>query len=244
MKTRAKSASSSRSLMDKAGHARLGRHLARQRDQRCRIVLTGGPGGGKTTAADLFRREIGERVVIVPESATLLFTGGFPRSAHPQAAAAAQQAIFQVQRNLEDVQSVLYPERILLCDRGTVDGAAYFQGTPDKFFSALGTTLEAELARYDGVIFFESAAVGGMTIEGGNPVRNETLEQAVALDARLRELWMHHPRFVLVRHDASFFKKITLGLAELDRMVAEHNGARGGRRRNQPPPSTPKKGNP
>ena len=27
-----------------------------------RIVLTGGPGGGKT-AADLFRREIGERVV-------------------------------------------------------------------------------------------------------------------------------------------------------------------------------------
>ena len=34
---------------------------------RCRIVLTGGPGGGKRTAADLFRREIGERVVIVPE---------------------------------------------------------------------------------------------------------------------------------------------------------------------------------
>ena len=31
-----------------------------------RIVLTGGPGGGKTTAADLFRREIGEKVVIVP----------------------------------------------------------------------------------------------------------------------------------------------------------------------------------
>jgi hypothetical protein len=37
---------------------------------RCRIVLTGG--GGKTTAADLFRRQIGERVVIVPEAATLL----------------------------------------------------------------------------------------------------------------------------------------------------------------------------
>ena len=238
MKPRAKSAASSRSLLDKAGHARLGRHLARQRDQRCRIVLTGGPGGGKTTAADLFRREIGERVVIVPESATLLFTGGFPRSAHPQAAVAAQQAIFQVQRNLEDVQSVLYPERILLCDRGTVDGAAYFQGTPDKFFSALGTTFEAELARYDGVIFFESAAVGGMTIEGGNPVRNETLEQAVALDTRLRELWMHHPRFTLVRHDASFFKKLALGLAELDRIVTEHAGDRSFRAKPRRPTST------
>ena len=44
----------------------------------CRIVLTGGPGGGKTTAADLFRREIGENIVIVPEAATMMFSGGFP----------------------------------------------------------------------------------------------------------------------------------------------------------------------
>lgn len=226
MNTTGKSGATSRPLLNKAGHARLKRNLAQQRKHRCRIVLTGGPGGGKTTAADLFRREIGERVVIVPEAATLLFTGGFPRSSHPQAATAAQQAIFQVQRHLEDVQSVLYPDRILLCDRGTVDGAAYCPDAPDKFFSALGTTFEAELARYDGVIFFESAAVGGMTIEGGNPVRNETLEQAVALDTRLRELWMHHPRFILVRHDASFLRKIALGLAELDRMVAEYAGGR------------------
>jgi dephospho-CoA kinase len=28
--------------------------------KRCRIALTGGSGGGKTTAADLFRREIGD----------------------------------------------------------------------------------------------------------------------------------------------------------------------------------------
>ncbi|MCB0954305.1 MAG: AAA family ATPase, partial [Microthrixaceae bacterium] len=47
-----------------------------------RIVLTGGPGGGKTTAADLFRREIGDSVVVVPESATTLFAGGFPRVRH------------------------------------------------------------------------------------------------------------------------------------------------------------------
>lgn len=46
----------------------------------CRIVLTGGPGAGKTTAADLYRRQIGEDVVVVPEAATLLHLGGFPRS--------------------------------------------------------------------------------------------------------------------------------------------------------------------
>ena len=197
------------------------RRSAPQENGRCRIVLTGGPGGGKTTAADLFRREIGERVVIVPEAATMVFSGGFPRCTEPPGVFAAQRAIYHVQRNLEDVQSSLYPERILLCDRGTVDGAAYWPGAAAEFFAALGTTLEHELARYDGVIFFESAAVGGLAIEGGNPVRNETLEQAAALDAKLRKLWSRHPRFIVVRHNPSFFKKISFGLAELDTMVSE-----------------------
>src|SRR5262249_25080846 len=43
-----------------------------------RIVVTGGPGGGKTTAADMFRREMGPALVVVPEAATILFAGGFP----------------------------------------------------------------------------------------------------------------------------------------------------------------------
>jgi len=187
----------------------------------CRIVLTGGPGGGKTTAADLFRREIGERVVLVPEAATMVFSGGFPRATQPQAVHAAQRAIYEVQRNLEDVQAALYPDRVLLCDRGTVDGAAYWPGEPHHFFDDIGSTLERELARYDAVIFFESAAVGGMGIEGGNPVRNESMEKAVELDGKLRALWMKHPKFVLVPHNPSFFKKISYGLAVLDGIVSE-----------------------
>jgi len=188
---------------------------------RCRIALTGGPGGGKTTAADLFRREIGDRVVVVPEAATLLFSGGFPRAEDDLVKKAAQKAIFHVQRNLEDVQSALFPGRILLCDRGTVDGAAYWGGDPAQFFSSLGATLEEELARYDAVIFFETAAVGHMSIEGGNPVRNENLDQAIALDKRLRDLWARHPRFSLVPHNASFFKKITFGLALIESIVGQ-----------------------
>lgn len=191
------------------------------RNGHCRIVLTGGPGGGKTTAGDLFRREIGERVVLVPEAATMVFSGGFPRSTEPMAIHAAQRAIYEVQRNLEDVQAALYPDRLLLCDRGTVDGAAYWPGEPHHFFNEIGSTLELELTRYDAVIFFESAAVGGMGIEGGNPIRNESTEKAIELDRKLRTLWSRHPRFVLVPHNPSFFKKISYGLAVLDGIVSE-----------------------
>jgi predicted ATPase len=187
---------------------------------RCRIVLTGGPGGGKTTAADLFRREIGERVVVVPEAATLLFSGGFPRSSEPLARKSAQCAIFHVQTQVENVQSALYADRILLCDRGTVDGAAYWPEAPERFFAEVGTTYERELARYDAVLFFETAAAGGFSVEGGNPTRIESNAQALELDHRLRSLWSKHPRFILVPHNPSFVKKIMFGLAMLENAVA------------------------
>jgi len=186
-----------------------------------RIVLTGGPGGGKTTAADLFRRELGEQVVVVPEAASMLFNGGFPRYDEPSAIRSAQRAIYGVQRNLEDMQLCHYPGRILLCDRGTVDGVAYWPVEEDSnaFFEAVESTLESELARYDAVIFFESAAVGGMGIEGGNPARIENLDEAVELDRRLQDIWAQHPHFTLVPNNKSFFKKITMGLAAIEAIV-------------------------
>lgn len=193
--------------------------VSRDRRNGCRIVVTGGPGGGKTTAADLFRRELGDSVVVVPEAATLLFSGGFPRYGDPAAVRAAQRAIFAVQRGLEDTQAAHYPGRILICDRGTVDGAAYWPGDHHNFFGAVSTSLEGELSRYDAVIFFESAAVGGIGIEGGNPVRNESLEEAVEVDGQLRHLWEQHPQFLFIPHNSSFFKKIASGLVALESVV-------------------------
>jgi hypothetical protein len=192
-----------------------------------RIVLTGGPGGGKTTAADLFRREIGPKVVVVPETATMLFAGGFPRVGEPKARAATQRAIFHAQVSLEDIQGALYPGRLLLCDRGTIDGAAFWpEEAPQGFFETMGTTLETELGRYDAVIFFESAAVGDISIEGGNPTRTETNEQARQLDMRLRELWSRHPNFHFIPHSTSFFAKLQDGLAQLQQIV-DDNGLLG-----------------
>lgn len=188
-----------------------------------RIVLTGGPGGGKTTAADLFRREIGERVVVVPEAATILFAGGFPRVDDAVAKRAVQSAIYHVQRNLEDVQRALFPDRVLLCDRGTIDGAAYWPSPSHDFFDELGTSLEEEMARYDAVIFFESAAVGGQRIEGGNPWRIEGVTEAVELDRRLRALWGQHRSFHLIPHATSFFKKLTYALAILEGLVVQNH---------------------
>ncbi|NUM59914.1 MAG: AAA family ATPase [Bdellovibrionaceae bacterium] len=193
-------------------------------DECCRIVLTGGPGGGKTTAADLFRREIGPEVVVVPEAATILYSGGFPRTGDNGVLRATQRAIYHTQINLEEAQASHYRKRILLCDRGTIDGAAYWPGEPEDFFKHQKTTLKKELRRYDAVIFFETAAVGGISIEGGNPARIESLEEALKLDKKLKRLWSQHTNFVFVPHELSFMSKINKGLLELAKLISYQDG--------------------
>lgn len=190
------------------------------------VVLTGGPGGGKTTAADLYLRELGDEAIVVPESATLLFAGGFPRLAQEHAQRSLQQAIFHVQRNLEDVQRTRFPDRVVICDRGTLDGAAFWPDGQAEFLAVNGTDLATELVRYDAVLFFETGAIGGLSIEGGNRYRHESLAEAVELDRRLRRLWQQHPHFFLIPHQQSFLAKITAGLAILRSVMGTH-GDRG-----------------
>ena len=52
-------------------------------------------------------------------------------------------------------------------------------------------------------------------------MRRESLEEAVALDARLRSVWSRHPRFIVVNHQPSFFGKIARGLEILNGLVNE-----------------------
>ena len=110
-----------------------------------RIVLTGGPGAGKTAVLEVIRKAMCRHVHVLPESAGILFGGGFPRGRAPELRRAAQRAIFHVQRNLEDMQAALFPDHILLCDRGTLDGAAYWPDDDGDFFgvSNLGSAVES-----------------------------------------------------------------------------------------------------
>ena len=167
-----------------------------------RIALTGGPGAGKTAVLELVRRLLCDHVTILPESAGLLFGGGFPRGSAPVLRRAAQRAIFHVQRELEattEGQSLA----IVLCDRGTVDGGAYWPG-PGVLWSEVGTTLAAELARYDAVIHLRTP-IGGYNHQ--NPLRTESDAEARAIDDRIAALWATHPRRYEIPAERDFFAK-------------------------------------
>ena len=54
-----------------------------------------------------------------------------------------------------------------------------------------------------------------------SPARAHDGEPPFDLDARLRALWEPHPRFTLIPHATSFFRKMTTGLAILEHLVAQ-----------------------
>ncbi|WP_412471302.1 AAA family ATPase [Halobacteriovorax sp. RT-2-4] len=184
-----------------------------------KIVVTGGPGGGKTTALDLFKRELVEDIVIVPEAATSVFQSGVARDKRPEVVKDIQKMIYDYQVNLESIYEKQNPGKILLCDRGTLDGMAYWPDECGSFFDKINSTYDHELNRYDAVIFFETGASSGGDITSNNIYRSETNRQAIELDRKLKEIWSVHPNFYFVDSKKSFMDKIISGVEILKTVV-------------------------
>ncbi len=190
------------------------------------VVLTGGPGGGKTAVLEIVRKHFGEHVVVLREAATIVFGGGFPREPSIAARRAAQRAIFRVQIELETMAVEEGRAPVVLCDRGTVDGVAYWPEAPETYWRSLGTTHDAQLARYATVIHLRTP-----TAEGGynhqNRVRSESAREAASIDERIAAAWSRHPRRFFIDNDKEFMVKAGRALeligAEVPALGAREN---------------------
>lgn len=171
---------------------------------RKRIVVTGGPGAGKTAVLELARHIFCKHVLVLPEAAGILFGGGFPRTTSPPERSAAQRAIFRVQRELEAIADSREHREIVLCDRGTVDGSAYWPG-PDTLWQSLAIDRAAELRRYDAVIHLRTPS--SEAYNHSNPLRIESAAEASSIDQRIAEAWNDHPRRDIVDSSSDFLLK-------------------------------------
>ena len=180
-----------------------------------KIVLTGGPGAGKTAVLEMVRHMLCPHVTILPESASILFGGGFWRRPSFPAKEAAQRAIYYVQRELEQMAIAEPQSATVLCDRGTLDGLAYWPGSKHSFFEQLETTRESELSRYDVVIHLHSpASDSGYNLS--NLVRTESAEEAALIDNLIKTAWRGHPHRYFIASTKNFMEKArkALGIIE------------------------------
>lgn len=176
------------------------------------VAVTGGPGAGKTALVEIVRRHFCEHVAVLPEAAGIVFGGGFPRRDTEPAQRAAQRAIYRVQVELERMVGEEKHAAVALCDRGTLDGLAYWPGTPDTFHLELGTTTEAEISRYAAVIHLRTPPLD-RGYDHSNPLRIESALEAARLDERIFAAWSRHPRRLVIESTNDFLDKMARAIA-------------------------------
>jgi len=183
-----------------------------------RIVLTGGPSAGKSAVLELAKLFFCEHVHMLPEAAGIVFGGRFPRNGRVAIRQGAQYAIYHVQRALESTER-RENAAVVLCDRGTPDGSAYWLGE-GTLWEAVGSTREAELARYHAVIHLRTPPHAD-DYNQDNPLRTETHDEAQAIDARIAQAWAGHPRYFEVPATDDFLGKAARALAILRDLTPE-----------------------
>jgi CYTH domain-containing protein len=169
-----------------------------------KVVVDGGPCGGKTSSMAFAESRLAEHGVIalvVPEVATILKSG----NVHPKDFSDVdyQLAVIKMQRHNEQIFSEMamelqrkYQKRVvLLCDRGLLSGAAYMQSDEQymladfqkKVLDALGFSVEEIRSSYAGAIHLVTAADGAPEYytNANNPLaRDEKIGDALILDKR------------------------------------------------------------
>lgn len=176
-----------------------------------RIVLTGGPGAGKTVVSQALARLEPERLVRVPEAATEVYDALATRWDRLDLLGRrdVQRRIYHLQVEQEEQMAREHAGKILILDRGTVDGAAYWPEGPEDYWRDLGTSIEKELARYDAIIHLQSAAtIGIYDGDASNPCRFEDAEAAVAAGNLVLALYGGHPSVHRVRAYATVEEKV------------------------------------
>lgn len=197
-----------------------------------RIVLTGGPCGGKSTALTHISdrlSSLGFRVFRVPEAATVLITaiGVIPPLMNPLERSTFEGVVVKTKIALEDTFYALAKSSgrpsVIICDRGTMDTAAYMS---EEDWSAMldehgWNVVDLRDKRYEAVIHMVTAAIGAekyYTTEN-NAARHENLEEARNLDFKILNAWIGHPRVRIIDNSTDFPTKLNRAVSMISQMI-------------------------
>lgn len=196
-----------------------------------KIVITGGPCAGKTTAMSWIQNaftHMGYAVLFVDETATQLITGG----AAPWLSSSNrdfQWRLLELQLSKEkafvEIAKTMKADRILVvCDRAALDNRAYMTEEDFRYVLRRMNTNEVSLRdQYDAVFHLVTAAKGAERFytTANNAARTETPEQAAALDDRLIAAWTGHPHLRVIDNSTGFEEKMRRLIGEITAFLGE-----------------------
>lgn len=189
-----------------------------------RIVFTGGPCAGKTTAIDEAVRhftELGYKVFTIPEVPTMFTKAGMNYlTKNADFFYEGEKATLEIQLALEDkfyrMAQTLDRPILILFDRGTLDISAYLSvDLWNKIIAELGYTNDQLLNRYDAVIHLRTTAAGAEEFYTtcNNAQRYEQADSAgmqIAreLDKKVLDAWKDHKNLMKIGNYTHFSEKV------------------------------------
>lgn len=209
-----------------------------------RIMLTGGPGGGKTTAVHILEKHFrlkGYCVLTVPEAATNILESGL----HPGQELSTEQfqelVMLEQIHNEETVSKALammkdkpeYKDQtvLILYDRGFPDQLAYIdEKVFEKMLRKEGIELKDIFFRYDQVFHMVSAAKGASEFyknkdsEDAGPtdhVRMETVQEAAEKDQITQNIWCSARPVEVIDNSTDLNGKLQKVISSVDRSLAQ-----------------------
>lgn len=196
-----------------------------------KIVITGGPCGGKSTALSWIQSaftQLGYTVLFVPETATELINSGVaPWTCLNNGEFQKCQMKLQIEKEkvFHQAASVMKTDKVLIvCDRGVLDNKAYM--TDEEFRESINFVGSNEIKlrdNYDAVFHLVTAAKGAVDFytTANNTARTETPEEAAALDEKLISAWTGHPHFRVIDNSTPFEEKMKRLIAEIAQFLGE-----------------------
>lgn len=195
-----------------------------------KIVLTGGPCAGKTTALvkimEYFSSR-GYKVFTIPEVPTIFLQAGMDYlTKNERWFYEGEKDTLKTQLALEDYFSAMadtIDEPVLIvCDRGTLDISTYLPAEMwAKITGLCGVTNQQLLDRYDAVLHLVSAADGAEQFYNttSNEVRTEGLEKARLLDRKIVQAWTGHGHLRVINNHDNFDTKLNRVLQEISSVL-------------------------
>lgn len=182
-----------------------------------KIVLTGGPCAGKTTALHFLEKRLkalGIAVITIEECATrLMLSGKTPKNMGEYE---FHKLLFECQLDKEqravNIASTMDCGRaVILSDRGLLDSRAFV--TYDEFdrYSSQHKICEEVIRNsYDAVFHLVTAADGAEECYSfdSNSVRSETIDVAKELDSKILSLWTGTPHLRVIDNSTCFEEKL------------------------------------
>lgn len=202
-----------------------------------RIVLTGGPCAGKTSALKYIIEHCkaqGYKVFCVPEVPTMISKSGWNYlTSNYDFYYEGEKAILELQLHLEDAIYRMAQTRtepcLIVCDRGTMDISAYIAPEMWEEITAACGTSTAELRsilRYDAVFHLVSAAKGAQQYytTANNEQRYEKadaegLRIACELDQKAYDAWTGHPNRYVIGSNENFEQKMKMLIERIDALL-------------------------